>query len=97
MGMQPKDKHNKGDIQRSAGLRPSYLNGFANVFQGRTHSDEEAVEAHHFLHKHSVHALLVGGGVLAQRCLCVKVGGQFGQDVPSHFVHHIVSGLASSR
>ena len=78
------------------GTRLPYLDGLADVIQGSAHGDEEAVEAHHLLHQHSVHALLVRGGVLAQRSLRVKVGWKLGQDVRSHFIHHIICRLAST-
>ena len=77
-------------------MRLLYLDGLADVIQGSAHGDEEAVEAHHLLHQHSVHALLVRGGVLAQRSLRVKVGWKLGQDVRSHFIHHIICRLAST-
>jgi len=57
---------------------------------------DSLVEPLHFLHQHSVHALLVQNGVLLERRFDVVIGGKLVEDVERDLVQGVVRLPSSS-
>lgn len=75
----------------------THLDGLSDVLQTRSDDAEQTIKSDHFLHQHSVHALFVGGRVLPESGISVKVRWNLRQNVLRYVIHNFIRGFSTSR